>query len=353
MSAAASPPTFLFGAPPPRLRLCIIGAGAVGGLLAAKCAAAGHQVSVLARGATLETLRGRGVKLHQLDGTILGARVRACGSAAEAGPQQVIILAVKAHDIEQAIAGIDEMLEPETMVVPVQNGVPWWYFQRHSGPLANTRLESVDPGGRLTAAIDSERIAGCVPYTASIVNAPAEIRHVEGDYFPVGEPDGSETARVRLLHDLFVDAGFTSRVLTDIRAEIWTKLWGNLCFNPISALTHATLIEICAFPETRALSRRAMEEAAEIASRLGVTLRMSLDARLALTEQVGAHKTSMLQDAEAGRRLEVEALTGAVLELARLTGTPAPAIEALYACTKLLDATLRRHGVAVRALPRT
>ncbi|MCZ6482451.1 MAG: 2-dehydropantoate 2-reductase, partial [Alphaproteobacteria bacterium] len=254
--------------------------------------------------------------------------------------QDMVILALKAHQIEAVASEIPALFRPETIVVPVQNGIPWWYFQRHGGEFDGRRLETLDPTGVIEANIEAGRIIGCVVYPAAAVTGPGVIHHVEGDRFPVGELDGSESERVKTLSETLIDAGFRSRVIEDIRSEIWLKAWGNLSFNPISALTHATLADICRFPETRALAASMMKEAQDIAEKLGIEFRHTIDKRIDGAEAVGAHKTSMLQDVEARRKLEVEALIGAVIELGRLTNTPTPAIDAVYACVKLLDKAL-------------
>jgi 2-dehydropantoate 2-reductase len=258
------------------------------------------------------------------------------------------VLAVKAHFLDQVVKDIDHLLGPDTMVMTVQNGLPWWYFQRLGGKYENRKLESLDPTGILAGKIDAGRIVGCVVYPAAAVTAPGVIHHVEGDRLPVGELDGSESERVKRVHDVLVKAGLKSRVLKDIRSEIWLKALGNLSFNPISALTHATLVDICRFPETRHLAARMMEEAEAIAKKLGVTLRVSIEKRIQGAESVGAHKTSMLQDVEAGRSLETEALIGSILEMARLTDTPAPAIESVYALVKLLNKVMLVEGGGVK-----
>jgi 2-dehydropantoate 2-reductase len=225
------------------------------------------------------------------------------------------------------------------MVTTLQNGIPWWYFQRHGGPFDGTRLRSVDPTGVLSETIEADRIIGCVAYPAATVAAPGVIRHVEGNRFPVGELDGAETERANEVVAAFTRAGFKSRVITDIRDELWLKAWGSVSFNPISALSHATMAGICRSPETRALAAVLMQEAQSIASKLGITFRHTIEERLLGAEKVGEHKTSMLQDWEAKSQLEVEALVGVVLEMGRLTGTATPGIEAIYALTKLLDQT--------------
>lgn len=322
------------------MRICVVGAGAIGGLLAVKMALAGNDVTVVDQGVHLEAIKANGLKLIWEDGTESVAQVKAVGSVKDAGKQDLVILAVKAHFLDMIARDIEHVLDDDTMIVTVQNGIPWWYFHNFKGELNGKRLVSLDPSGLLDRHIPGDRIVGCVVYPAAGVTEPGVIKHVEGDRFPVGELDGSESERVQKLHDLFVDAGFRSRVIDDIRSEIWLKAWGNLSFNPISALTHATLVDICQFPETRALAETMMTEAQAIAEKLGVTFRHTIEKRIAGAESVGAHKTSMLQDVEAGRSLETEALIGAILEMGKLTETPAPAIEAVYACVKLLNKTM-------------
>lgn len=342
------PSPYLTGAPPKQKKICVVGAGAIGGLLAAKFALAGEDVTVIDQGAHLAAIQKNGLKLEWHDGKVQTARMKAVNKPAEAGKQDIVVLAVKAHFLDQVVRDIDALLGPDTIVLTVQNGLPWWYFQRLGGPYDNHRLDSLDPSGVLTRHIDPKRLIGCVVYPAAAATAPGVIHHVEGDRFPVGELDGKETPRVRELHDVFIKAGLKSMVLPDIRSEIWLKAWGNLSFNPISALTHATLVDICQFAETRALAAAMMKEAQDIAQKLGVTFRVSIDKRIAGAEAVGAHKTSMLQDVEAGRSLETEALIGSILEMARLTNTPAPAIEAVYALVKLLNKVMLLEGGGVK-----
>ena len=331
------------------MKICVVGAGAIGGLLAAKLAEAGEEVTVIDQGRHLAAIQEHGLKLIWEDGSESPVTDLTAGDQVhKVPPQDLVILALKAHYLEQVARKLDSMLGPETMVMTVQNGIPWWYFHKHGGPYDGHRMETLDPTGALTDNIDPERILGCVVYPAAAVIEPGVIRHVEGDRFPVGELDGRETPRVQRLHDALVNAGFRSRVLDDIRSEIWLKAWGNLSFNPISALTHATLVDICQFPDTRRLAAAMMAEAQAIAEPLGVSFRHTIEKRIEGAEGVGAHKTSMLQDVEAGRSLEVEALMGAVLEIGRLTGTPAPATEAVYACVKLLNKTMLLQGAGVR-----
>jgi ketopantoate reductase len=347
--AQVVPSEFLLGTPKP-MRICVVGAGAIGGLMAAKLALAGNDVTVIDVGQQLSAIQKNGLKLRWHDGKEFTAKVRGVATAAEAGPQDLVILAVKAHLLENVVRDIDTMLGPDTMILTVQNGLPWWYFQHLAGPYEGQKLATLDPTGILSRKIDPGRIVGCVVYPAAAVPEPGVIHHVEGDRFPIGELDGEETERVKQLHDVFVAAGLRSRVLSDIRSEIWLKAWGNLSFNPISALSHATLEDICRFEETRKLAAEMMKEAQCVAEKLGVKFRHTIEKRIQGAESVGAHKTSMLQDVEAGRALETEALIGSILEMARITNTPAPSIEAVYACVKLLNKVMIETGSGVRAM---
>jgi ketopantoate reductase/2-keto-4-pentenoate hydratase/2-oxohepta-3-ene-1,7-dioic acid hydratase in catechol pathway len=342
------PSPYLLEGPPKPMRIAVAGAGAIGGLIAAKLALAGNHVTVIDIGPHLAAIKANGLKLEWHDGKIEIAKVKAVDKPADAGKQDLVVLAVKAHHLEQIAKDIEPLLGPDTMVMTVQNGLPWWYFQKIGGKYDNKKLETLDPTGILAKKIDANRIIGCVVYPAAAVTAPGVIHHVEGDRFPIGELDGNESERVKQIHDMFIKAGLKSRVLKDIRSEIWLKAWGNLSFNPISALTHATLVDICQFPETRHLAAKMMEEAEAIAKKLGVTFRVTIEKRIAGAESVGAHKTSMLQDVEAGRSLETEALIGSVLEMAKLTETPAPAIESVYALVKLLNKVMLAEGGGVK-----
>lgn len=331
------------------MKICVIGAGAIGGLMGAKLALAGNHVTVIDQGMHLDAIRKNGLKLIWEDGSEHVAEVAlATDDPTEAGEHDLIILGLKAHYLEQVARQIDSLCHADTMILTVQNGIPWWYFQKLGGAHDGHRLDSLDPNGTLGKYIDPARIIGCVVYPAAAVTEPGVIHHVEGDRFPLGELTGETTPRVQALHDLLVEAGFRSRVLDDIRSEIWLKAWGNLSFNPISALTHATLEDICRFPETRELAATMMAEAQTAAESIGVTFRHTIEKRIAGAESVGAHKTSMLQDVETGRSLEIEALIGAVLEIAKLTETPAPATQAVYACVKLLNRTMVLQGAGVR-----
>jgi 2-dehydropantoate 2-reductase len=325
----------------PSLKIAIIGVGAIGGYVGIKLALAGEDVTFIARGANLEALRSRGIRLITADGeekTV--AKVKATSDYAAAGPQDMVILAMKAHQVEAVARDVPKLFEPDTVVVPMQNGIPYWYFHRHAGELAGTRVQSVDPTGAIGEHIGCERVIGCVVYPAAELISPGVIKHVEGNRFPVGEPDGTSSERVTRVSESFTRAGLQAPVLEDIRAEIWLKLWGNLTFNPISALSRATLAGICQYPPSRAIAAAMMTEAQSVANKLGITFRVSLEKRIAGAEKVGHHKTSMLQDVEAARTLEIDALLGSVVELARLTGTPTPHIDTVYALTKLLAKTL-------------
>jgi 2-dehydropantoate 2-reductase len=267
-------------------------------------------------------------------------RVNATSNYAAAGPQDMVILAMKAHQLAAVAKDVPKLFGPHTVVVPMQNGIPYWYFHGLRGPLEGKRIHSVDPTGEIGEKIPAGRVIGCVVYPATELVTHGVIKHVEGNRFPVGEPDGTTSERVTRVADCLTRAGLKSPVLDDIRSEIWLKLWGNMTFNPISALSRATLAGICQYPPTRALSAAMMTEAQIIGEKLGAKFRVSLEKRIAGAQKVGHHKTSMLQDVEAGRALEIDALLGAVVELARLTQTPTPHLDTVYSLTKLLGKTL-------------
>jgi 2-dehydropantoate 2-reductase len=323
------------------MKIAIIGAGAIGGYVGVRLALAAEAVTFIVRGANLEAIRANGMKLVMADGCEHVARnVTATNDYAAAGEQDIVILAMKAHQVEAVADDLPLLFGPETVVVTMQNGIPFWYFYKQGGALAGSVVRSVDPNGVLAAKIPPERIIGCVVYPASELVAPGVVRHVEGDRFPLGELDGTASSRVTRVSECFARAGFRSPVLDDIRSEIWLKLWGNLTFNPISALSRSTLADICQYPPTRELAVAMMAEAQAIAHKLGITFRVSLDKRIAGAEKVGKHKTSMLQDVEAGRVPEIDALLGSVVELGRLTRTCTPHIDVVYALTSLLAGTL-------------
>ena len=333
------------------MKIGVVGAGAIGGYLGAKLAFAGEEVTFIARNKNLAAINANGFRLIAEDGSTLhAASVRAVEHMAEAGPQDAVLLTVKAHQVRDLLPGLRALFGPKTMVVTMINGVPWWYFHKLAGPYEGRAVTSVDPDGAIAAAIDAERIIGSVVYPAAELVEPGVVRVIEGNRFTLGEPDGSRSERVEALSQVFMKAGFKSPVARDIRAELWIKLWGNLSFNPISALTHATLEDICRFPLTRTLAERMMTEAQAVGEKLGIEFKISLAKRIAGAEAVGSHKTSMLVDVEHGRALELEALVGAVVELGRITGVPTPTIEAIYAAASLLGHTLsqQRGRLAIR-----
>ena len=323
------------------MRICIVGAGAIGGLVGARLAAAGETVSVLARGANLEAISARGLRVIEPDGTeVRGAVAAAAADTESLGAQDVIVLALKAHQLAGMAHQLEGLYDRDTVVVPMQNGIPWWFFQRFPGQYEGLRLHTLDPDGVLEACIPSERIVASIAYPAAERVEPGVIKLIEGDRFPLGELDGERTDRVNAIAAAFSGAGFKSRVLTDVRSHLWIKAWGNLAFNPISALTRATLAEICADPATRSLAATVMQEAADIAGKLGLRLRLSIEQRIEGAAEVGDHKTSMLQDVEAGRELEIEPLIGSFVELGRVTATPVPATEMLHALVSQLNASI-------------
>jgi 2-dehydropantoate 2-reductase len=327
------------------MRIAIIGAGAVGGYVGVKLALAGEEVTFVARGANLRAIRANGMKLVLADGSEqVATGVRACDDYQEAGPQDMVILAMKAHQVEAVVDEVPRLFGPETVVVTMQNGIPYWYFHKHGGELEGSCVRSVDPHGQILRKIVPERVIGCVVYPASELIAPGVVKLVEGDRFPVGELDGSISRRVTAVSECFTRGGFKAPVLENIRAEIWLKLWGNLTFNPISALSRSTLVDICQYPLSRDLAAAMMSEAQSVANKLGITFRVSLEKRIAGAEKVGKHKTSMLQDVESGRTPEVDALVGSVVELGHLTRTPTPHIGTVYALTKLLAKMLEEPG---------
>ena len=331
------------------MRICIVGAGAIGGLLGARLALAGNDVSLIARGPHLEAIARDGLRLIGEDGISQVARPTcATDSLALAGRQDLVILAMKAHQVADVAPQLHLLLDADTRIVTMQNGIPWWYFHRLAGPWQGTVLHSLDPDGSLARHIPAERLIGSVVYPASEVVRPGVIQVIEGNRFSLGEPDGSESDAVRMVSAAFKAAGLRAPVTKDIRSEIWLKVWGNLSFNPISALTHATLEDICRHEPTRALAAAMMTEAQTIGEKLGVRFKVSLDKRIAGAQAVGAHKTSMLQDVEQGRRLELQALVGSVMELGRITDTPTPAIDAVWALVSLLAQQLQTLGARLR-----
>jgi 2-dehydropantoate 2-reductase len=310
------------------MKVCIYGAGAIGGYLGVQLAQAGADVSLVARGAHLAAMQANGLKLLIGDEQRV-VHPRCTDKPAELGPQDVVIICLKAHSITGVIAQMQPLLGPNTRIVTAVNGIPYWYFYKHGNQFEGSILESIDPGGKQWRELGPERAIGCIVYPATELEAPGVIRHVYGDKFPLGEPSGETSADVENLSKLFVAAGLQAPVLDRIRDEIWLKLWGNVCFNPISALTHATLDVICSDPATRALSKAMMLETQAIAEIFGVKFRVDVERRIEGARKVGAHKTSMLQDLERGRPMEIDPLVTVVQEMGKLTGIPTPAIDAV------------------------
>ena len=319
------------------MKVCVFGAGAIGGLFGVALTDAGADVSVVARGAHLQAIRKHGILL-QIEGAEKVAHVRCSDDPADLGVQDYVVIALKAHAISSAVESMLPLLGPETHVVTASNGVPYWYFQGRE--FADTTIDAIDPGRHQWRLLGPERAIGCVVFPAAEVTAPGVIRHEHGRKFPIGEPDGTRTRRVKQLQDLLVQGGLEAPIRDDIRDEIWLKLCGNVCFNPVSALTHATLDVIATDPGTRSVCRAMMEETRNVGDRIGARLRVDIDRRLDGAAAVGAHKMSMLQDLERGRTMEIEPLVGVVQELGRLTGTPTPTID-------LVLALIRQRALAV------
>jgi 2-dehydropantoate 2-reductase len=322
------------------LKICVFGAGAIGAYMGAQLELAGAEVSFVARGAHLAAMQANGVRLLLEAGERV-VDIRCTADPRELGPQDYVIVALKAHSVPAVVDAMQPLLGPRTAVVTAVNGIPYWYFYRHGGEFADTTLDSVDPGGKQWNWLGPERAIGCVLYPAAEIVEPGVVRHVYGNKFPIGEPSGESTERVVKLHEIMTAAGFDAPIRQDIRDEIWLKLWGNLCFNPISALTHATLDVIATNPATRALSRSMMLEAKAIADRFGVHFRVDVERRIDGARAVGAHKTSMLQDLEHGRPMEIDPLLTVVQEMGCLVGQPTPMIDAVLALIKLREETLQ------------
>jgi 2-dehydropantoate 2-reductase len=316
------------------MKLCVFGAGAIGGLMAAKLAAKGDvEVTVIARGPHLAAMQARGLTLRS-EGTETVIPVRAVASAEEAGVQDYVVVTLKAHSLPAAAPQMQPLLGPETAVVSAVNGIPWWYFHALPGPYQDRVVQSVDPGGVVSALLAPARAIGCIVYPAAEVPEPGVIEHSYGDRFTLGEPSGARTRRVAALSEALIAAGFKAPVRPKIRDEIWVKLWGNLAFNPISALTGATLDVLTSEPAVRGVARAMMVEGQAVAERLGVRFGIDVDKRIAGAAEVGAHKTSMLQDLERGRPMEIDALLGVVVELAELVGVEVPTCRTVLALVR-------------------
>ncbi|HEU5326770.1 MAG TPA: 2-dehydropantoate 2-reductase [Thermomicrobiales bacterium] len=330
------------------MRIAIVGAGAIGGYLGAKLTRAGVDVVLIARGAHLAAMRANGVRVIEGDADYV-AHPACTDDLGAVGDADAVFLTVKAHSLAAMAPQLGATLGPQTTVVTGQNGIPWWYFERYEGPLAGSHLESLDPGGATARAIPTARVVGCVIWPAAETVAPGVIQHIEGTRFTLGEPDGTKSARCQALAAALIAGGLKAPISTQIRREIWLKLLGNVAFNPLSALTRATLDQITGLPETRAVARAVMAEADSVARALGVQVQLSVDQRLAGAEKVGVHKTSMLQDLETGRPLELEALVGAVVELGDRLDLDLPHLRTVYACAKLLQQTQQPQGATAGA----
>lgn len=317
------------------MKICVFGAGAIGGYLGVKLANVGADVSLVARGPHLAAMQANGLSLIEEGAEPVTVPVTASDQPADLGPQDYVIVTLKAHSVPGVVAAMQPLIGPDTTIVSGVNGLPWWYFHKIGGPLEGTRLETVDPGDAQWDGFGPDRVLGCVVYPAAEVSAPGVIRHIEGNRFSLGEPDGTKSERALRLSKALSAAGLKAPVRPRLRDEIWVKLWGNLSFNPISALTHATLDVLCTDPGTRDVARAMMVEAQEIAEKLGVRFPIDVDRRIDGGAAVGAHRTSMLQDLDQGRPMEIDALVGSVQELGRITGTATPTIDTVLALVQL------------------
>jgi 2-dehydropantoate 2-reductase len=318
------------------VRFVIAGAGAIGGYIGARLAKAGADVVLFARGPHLRAMEERGLRVVSPDGDF-EVRPAVTGDLSTIGTADVVFLGVKAHGLTALAPGLRQLYKPDTVVVSTQNGIPWWYFHGHGGELDGLRLEHADPGGVIAASIEPERVVGSLAYFATDIAEPGVIHHTEGNKLSLGEPNGTRTERTKAIADALIAAGLRCPVTTRFRHEIWVKLLGNVAFNPISALTGGTLEQLVRHAETAALVREIMAETETVAGKLGIELSISIDQRMAGAEKVGAHKTSMLQDYEAGRPMELEAVVGAVIEVGSRLGVSMPATRAMYACARFLD----------------
>jgi 2-dehydropantoate 2-reductase len=320
------------------MRFVIAGAGAIGAYIGARMAQTGKDVVLFARGPHYEAMKQHGVRVRTADDEFV-VKPQVVDDLEKAGPADFVFLAVKAQGLPALAPKFGAVTGPNTAFVSTQNGIPWWYFQNYQGPLAGTHLDSIDPGGVISSAVSPERIIGSIIYFSSEIAEPGVVKHTDGHRISLGEPDGSRSERIRVLADTLIASGFKAPVTTRIREEIWVKILGNMSFNPISALTGATLIQMTSDPGIAQLVKGMMTEAAAVAARIGIDLPVSIERRIEGAAKVGEHKTSMLQDLEAGRPLEIEAIVGAVLELGERLGVAMPQTRAVYACTKLLAKT--------------
>jgi 2-dehydropantoate 2-reductase len=317
------------------VKVCVVGAGSIGATLGAKLAAAGEQVCLIARGEHLEAIRREGLQMVDRVGPRSGTfRLRASAEPSDFGPQDLVVIALKAYAVAGMLPRLAPLLDAGTVVLPALNGLPWWYFHRSGPPYEGTRLRSLDPDGRMQAALDAARVIGCVVHLAAEVLQPGRVQHTAGRRLIVGEPDGSDSPRLRRIAAALQAAGFDCEVSSQIRRDIWTKLIGNLSFNPVAALTGYRMDQICQDAEVLEVIRDVLREGIEVAAHLGVTIGMTVDQRIDIARQLGAARISMLQDLEQRRPLELAAIVGAVIELAELTGVPVPSTRVLHALVK-------------------
>jgi 2-dehydropantoate 2-reductase len=324
------------------VRFLIAGAGAIGAFIGARMAHAGYDVTLFARGPHLRAMQGQGVQVRSSEGDFV-AHPRIAGSLEEVGSADVVFLGVKAHGLPQLAPQLAPVLGPDTTVVSTQNGIPWWYFQGFGGEWEGLRLERVDPGGVISSVIKANQVVGSIVYFSTEITAPGVIQHIEGNRISLGEPGGTRSDRCRRIAEALISSGLRCPVTTHIRTEIWLKLLGNASLNPVSALTRATLVQMVRDPEVCQVIRNIMQEVEAVSHKLGMELPVSIDQRIAGAEKVGEHKTSMLQDLEAGRPMELEALVGAVVELGERLGLPMSYTRTVYACTKLLAESAARQ----------
>jgi len=322
------------------MKFLIVGAGAIGAYIGARMARAGLDVTLFARGPHLAAMQQNGVQVRSAEGDFQ-VRPRIVGSLEETGLMDAVFLGVKAHSLPQLAPHLKPVLGPETTVVSTQNGIPWWYFQGFGGPWDGLRLERIDPGGVISAAIEARRVVGSIVYFSTEIPAPGVIQHTEGNRISIGEPGGERSDRCRRIAEALVASGLRCPITTHIRQEIWVKIMGNASLNPVSALTRATLAQMLRDPEVASVIRNIMQEVEAVSQKLGMELPVSIEQRMAGAEKVGEHKTSMLQDLEAGRPMELEALVGSVVELGERVGVPMPHTRAVYSLTKLLGAASR------------
>lgn len=329
------------------MKFLVAGAGAIGAYMGARMAHAGFDVTLFARGPHLRAMQERGAEVKSAEGDFV-ARPKIAASLEEVGPVDVVFLGVKAHGLPQLAPHLKPVLGPDTTVVSTQNGIPWWYFQGFGGDWEGLRLERVDPGGVISSAINARQVVGSIIYFATEITEPGVIQHTEGNRITLGEPDGTRSDRIRAIADALIASGFRCPVTTRIRHEIWVKVLGNSSFNPVSALTRATLAQMARDPGVCSVIRSIMQEVEAVSLKLGMELPISIDQRIAGAEKVGEHKTSMLQDLEAGRPMELEAVVGAVVELGERVGLPMTCTRTVYNCTKLLAEGVNRQQIQSR-----